>query len=145
MKSKFQPSSNYEHPLSKSPFKSPSILDGYEVTIVETVGACEQFLATRVPDPVKLVGLDCEWRSSGWLNKYKYDCLSTTDDQELKDDGEKLDQRTHSSEKDLLSVSSDCPVALLQLAFPNGELVLVRLCKMRRVGERLRDILSDRR
>lgn len=39
----------------------------------------------------------------------------------------------------------DIPVALLQLAFPNGECLLVRLCKIRKVTPTLERLLTDKR
>ena len=38
-----------------------------------------------------------------------------------------------------------CAVALLQLAFPNKECALIRLCKIRKVTPSLAKILQDRR
>ena len=40
---------------------------------------------------------------------------------------------------------SDIPVALLQLAFPNKECLLVQLCKMREIPPKLAEILADKR
>lgn len=132
-------------PFKFSP-KRPSILDGYKITIVETIDACEEFLATKVPDPVTIVGLDCEWRSGG-LNKFRNATPSVCEDLDLtEEESEGLEGKRISTYEGLVErVRSDCPVALLQLAFSNGELVLVRLCKMEGIGERLRNMLSDRR
>ena len=132
-----------KHPPFKFSQNRPSILDGYKVTIVETIDACEEFLTTKVPVPVKMVGLDCEWRSGG-LNKSRN---ASSNSLELREDevSEDLERKRFFSEEGRGPMRSDCPVALLQLAFSNGELVLVRLCKMRGIGIRLRNMLSDRR
>ena len=90
-----------------------------------------------------MVGLDCEWRSGG-LNKSRN---ASSNSLELRKDevSEDLERKRFFSEEGRGPMRSDCPVALLQLAFSNGELVLVRLCKMRGIGVRLRNMLSDRR
>ncbi len=41
--------------------------------------------------------------------------------------------------------SPNVPVALLQLAFPDGECLLVRLCKIRKVTPALEKLLTDKR
>lgn len=79
----------------------------YRVSVVEDAQTCEEYLATRVPNPLSVVGLDCEWKPTA-------------------------EGRT-------------VTVALLQLAFPNGECMLVRLSKTREVTPRLAEILRDKR
>ncbi len=103
---------------------SRSLLNAYKVTVVNTVEECERFLQSCVSGPVRVVGLDCEWRGPGYLSRNQHpgdDCESEE------------------------SESEDCPVALLQLAFPNGEVALVRLCQMSGIGQTLRDLLTNRR
>ena len=79
-------------------------LSDYSIVVAETSQACEEFLQEKVPRPLKIVGLDCEWTSEG-----------------------------------------EFPVALLQLAFPNRECLLLRLCKTSEIPPALIEILEDRR
>ena len=101
---------------------------------MNSVEECERFLQSSVPDPIRVVGLDCEWRGTSF-NSSRQLLLS-----EDKGDGERGGglERGHGLMRDSL-------VALLQLAFTNGEVLLIRLCEMRGMGERLRDILSSKR
>ena len=91
----------------KKEFPKPLDISQYRVSVVEDAQACEEYLATRLPNPLRVVGLDCEWKPT--------------------------------------TVGRTVAVALLQLAFPNGECVLVRLCKTGEVTPRLAEILRDRR
>ena len=95
-----------------------SLLNTYKVTVVNTIEECEQFLKKRISSQVRVVGLDCEWRGPSYLSQNR-----------------SVSERT----------TVDCPVALLQLAFPSGEVVLIRLCSMRGIGPILKNLLSDRR
>lgn len=79
----------------------------YRISVVEDAQTCEEYLATRLPNPLKVIGLDCEWRAQ--------------------------------------QLGGSVPVALLQLAFPNRECVLVRLSKIRELTPKLAEILKDRR
>ena len=80
-------------------------LSGYSIAVAETSQACDDFfLQEKVPRPLKIVGLDCEWTSEG-----------------------------------------EFPVALLQLAFPNRECLLVRLCKISQIPPVLVEIMEDKR
>jgi len=48
-------------------------------------------------------------------------------------------------EEDTLVRGVDSPVALLQLAFSDGHVLLVRLCRMSGIGENLKSLLTSKR
>lgn len=87
--------------------------------IINDAITCEQYFSEQVKTSHRFVGLDCEWISTNNNNG--------------------------SIEGDGNGHSVHSLVALLQLAFPNKDCALVRLCHIRELTPSLTKLLSDRR
>ena len=88
----------------------------YNITVINDEYQCEEYFAQQVQMSHRCIGLDCEWISS---NRKQPDSNNGTVQHSL--------------------------VALLQIAFPNKDCSLVRLCNVGKITPSLAELLQDRR
>ncbi len=94
----------------------------YNITVINDEYQCEQYFAQQCQMSPQWVGLDCEWISPNNRNQFNTDSSDAAAEEAVY-----------------------CQVALLQIAFPNKDCALVRLCNIRKITSSLAELLQDRK
>ena len=126
-----------------------TLLSQYRITVVETTAECEECLGFILSNRPTIVGLDCEWtnvqkRSQVSIQANRRGGVDVCEGRDAGVDGENCDGGDAGEGGDTDRQCHSFPVALLQLAFTSGECLLIRLCKMRKMGPQLEELLRDK-